>query len=189
MDVAAAHEPDARILGEQVLKQVRVLETDAIQPRQAELDRRVVHEQHGRPRSALVELSADPLDLIGPDPSAHRAGDVRVEAEAEPVPRLEGEVDPVGAVAGDPVGERGTQRRTVVVVAGERPEAVEEGLEELPHGRIGLGQLVVRVVAGHDDVVGTHARLLHVREHVLAGARASGCRTAARRGRRTGAGR
>ena len=115
----------------------------------------------------LVELPADPFDLIGADPSAHRARDVRVEAEAEPVPRAEGEGDPVGAVERDPVVERGPQHRAVVVVAGEQPEAVEEGLEQLPHGRVRLGQLVVRVIAGHDDVVGTQTRLLHVREHVL----------------------
>ena len=139
MDVAAADEPDAGILGEQVLKQVRVLETDAIEPRHAELHRRVVHEEHGCPRSAVVELPADPLDLICPDPSLHRARDVRVEAEAEPAIGAEGEGDPVSAVAGDPVGECGTQPRAVVVVAGERPEAVEEWLEELPHRGVGLG--------------------------------------------------
>ena len=80
----------------------------------------------------------DPLDLICPDPSAHRARDVRVEAEAEPAIGAEGEGDPVSAVAGDPVGECGPER-AVVVVAGERPEAVEEWLELLPHRRVGLG--------------------------------------------------
>ena len=39
MDVAAADEPDGD-LGEQVTEQVRVLETDAIEPRHAELHRR-----------------------------------------------------------------------------------------------------------------------------------------------------
>ena len=67
----------------------------------------------------------------------------------------------------DPVGERRPEHGAVVVVAGEQPEAVEERREQLPHRRVGLGQLVVGVVAGDDDMVGTQTRALHVREHVL----------------------
>ena len=131
------------------------------------VDRRVVREEDDGLGLLLPHLLADPFDLAGVDPPSHLAGDLGVEPEAEPAAGAEGELDPVTVLATDPLGEGGADRLPVVVIARELPEPVEPGSQQAARSLVGLRQLVVRVVARDDDVVGSDAGGLDVREDVL----------------------
>ena len=112
----------------------------------------------------LVQLPPDPRELVGLHQPGDGPGNLRVEAEAEPVAGAEGEGHAVEPHAARAVAEDGPQRRAVVVVPRHLPETVEPRLQDLPDRAVGLGQLVVRVVTGDDEVVDAPGVLLDVRD-------------------------
>ena len=118
-------------------------------------------------RVVRLELRLDPLDLVGADVPRHLARHVRVEPEAQRVARGEREGDALGALAGDPVGERRAQRGAVLVVPGHEPGAVVPGPQDVAHGLVGDREIVVRVIPGDDEVVDPAGVLLDVGDDVL----------------------
>ena len=83
------------------------------------------------------------------------------------VARGERELDALGALAGDPVGERRPQRGAVLVVPGHEPGPVVPGPQDVAHGLVGDRQIVVGVIPGDDEVVDPPGVLLDVGDDVL----------------------
>ena len=165
--VAAADEPDPLVAEHEVLQLLASCQADPVEPREPEQDRRVVHEENGRRRVVLLELRLDPLDLVGADVARHLARHVGVEAEAQRVACGERELDALGALAGDSVGERRAERGAVLVVPGHEPGAVVPWPQDVAHGLVRDRQIVVRVIPGDDEVVDPPGVLLDVGDHVL----------------------
>ena len=97
----------------------------------------------------------------------HLARHMSVEAEAQRVACGERERDALGALAGNPVGERRAQRGAVLVVPGHEPGPVVPRPQDVAHGFVRDRQIVVRVIPRDDEVVDPPGVLLDVGDHVL----------------------
>ena len=166
VDVTAADELDPWLAEEQVLQQLPLLETDPIEPRNAEEHGRMVHEQNGRGELVGVDLRAHPLDLGVIDQTRHLAGHLGVEPEAEHLAGSEREGDALRTRAPDPVVEGRAQACAILVVPRYEPQAVVPRPQDLPDRLVGDGQLVVSVISGDDEMIDAARVFLDVRNHL-----------------------
>ena len=153
VDVTTAREPDPRVAHEEVLQQFPSLQPDAVQPGATKEHRRVVHEERDVRRLVFLQLVLDPRDLVTLDVPRNAPRHLRIQPEAQPRACPETEVDAVGGISAAAVAEYRAHHGSIVVVARDLPEAVTPWLEDGLNGAIGLGELIVGVIARDDDVI------------------------------------